>query len=202
MLITPGQDDPVLVYRHLVNAVVPRPIGWISTRSTAGVDNVAPYSFFQAVSAKPAAVMFSSSQPRDGRVKDTLTNVRETGVFCVNIVSRHLSVQMNQTAAMIEAGESEFELAGLESEPAKTIEVPRVKAARVHLECRFHQEVQLGEGPMSSTVVFGLIELMEIHDSLLGEDGFIDPKELNAIGRMGGNSYCRADDVFELDRPG
>ena len=201
MIIKPAEADPREVYHHLVHCVVPRPIGWISTRGADGHHNVAPYSFFQVVGAKPATVIFASTVTRHGENKDTLLNARETGEFCVNIVSHDVAEMMNKTAASLERGVSEFEHAGIETEPCKSMGALRVKAAHVHFECKLHQEVQLGEGPMSTTVASGLIQLMEIDDALLDENGMVDPHKLAAVGRMGGNTYCNATDTFELDRP-
>ncbi|MEL7239088.1 MAG: flavin reductase family protein [Planctomycetota bacterium] len=201
MTIEPADANPIEVYRHLVHTVVPRPIGWISSRGTSGVDNLAPYSFFNAVCAKPAAVMFASTTTRDGKDKDSLRNVRETGEFVVNIVSEDVAEMMNKSAASLPYGESEFDHAGIEKEEAKTVACSRVKAAHVHFECTLHETVQIGEGPMSTVMVIGLVRRMDIADHLLGENGYVDPHKLAAVGRMGGNSYCRASDIFDLDRP-
>ena len=201
MTVDPQTNDPREVYHHLVHAIVPRPIGWISTRSTAGVDNVAPYSFFNAVCARPAAVMFSGTVGRGGDDKDTVRNVRDTGVFAVNLVSEDLAEAMNATSAGVPPDESEFDHARLDKRPAELIDVPLVAAAKVTMECRLMQFVKIGEGPMSCTITIGEVVRMTVAEAVLGEDGYADSTKLAAVGRMGGLSYVRTRDVFDLDRP-
>ena len=127
------------------NAIVtPRPIGWISTRGAAG-DNLAPYSFFNAVAYVPPQVMFASTSAKSDRgdTKDSVAQIRETGVFCVNIVEYAMRDAMNVTSAGLPAGEDEFAAAGLEKVQCETIDCPRVAAAPASLECRMTQIVRL-----------------------------------------------------------
>ena len=127
------------------NAIVtPRPIGWISTRGAMG-DNLAPYSFFNAVAYVPPQVMFSSTSTKvdRGDTKDSVAQLRETGTFCVNIVEFAMRDAMNLTSGPWEAGKDEFELAGLEKAECETIDCPRVAAAPAALECRVVEIVKL-----------------------------------------------------------
>ncbi len=201
MELDPAVEDPKRLYSELVRIVVPRPIGWISTTSKAGVDNLAPYSFFNAVCAKPPTVFFSGSRDRDGRQKDSVLHAIDTGVFVVNIVSRKLAEAMNQTSATLGRDESEFDHAGLTREPAKRVAAPRVAEADVHLECRVSHTLDLGDGgPMSTTLVFGEVVLLHARDAVTNGDGVVDTAKLDAIGRLGGSSYATTRDRFEIDR--
>ena len=200
MTVDPADLAPKDFYQHLVRAVVPRPIGWVSTVSADGRANLAPYSFFNAVCANPPTVMFSSTADRDGNAKDSLRNVREVGEFVCNIVSFGVAERMNKTSASLPRGESEFAFAGLTPVASTIVRPPRVAEALVQLECAVSHVVPLGEGPMSAHVVFGRIVRMHADDAVLS-GGQIDPAKLDAIGRMGGDSYCRTRERFEMDRP-
>ena len=138
------------------NAIVtPRPIGWISTRGKDGRENLAPYSFFNAVAYTPPQVMFASTSGKEDRHlgKDSVANIDETGVFCVNIVEYAMRDAMNISSGSYEAGVDEFELAGLERAECATVAVSRVAAAPAALECRLTQIVRL-EGE-ENIVIFG-----------------------------------------------
>jgi flavin reductase (DIM6/NTAB) family NADH-FMN oxidoreductase RutF len=198
----PADVAPKDFYQHLVNAVVPRPIGWISTTSVAGVDNVAPYSFFNAVCAKPPTVFFSGSRDRRGKQKHSVTHALSAGEFVVNIVPHRLAAAMNHSAGSHDEAESEFDAAGLERAASVRVKPPRVAAADVHLECRVSHHLDLGDGgPMSVTLVFGEVVLMHIADRVLDDQGQIDAEMLDAIGRLGGADYCTTRDRFDLTRP-
>lgn len=199
MTIDPAETPPHVVYQHLVRAVTPRPIGWVSTISGEGKPNLAPYSFFNALSSNPASVMFSATTDRQGNLKDSLLNVREVDEFVCNIVTCDLVQQMNQTAATLPRGETEFHFAGLTPEPSERVRPPRCAEAKVHLECQVHQIVPLGDGPLSSHVVIGRILLMHVADEVMS-GGLIDPHKLETVGRMGGSDYCRTREQFSMER--
>jgi len=186
-------------YKLLSGLVVPRPIGWIGTRSTDGVNNLAPYSFFNGVAASPPTVMFApTGQPRAR--KDTLSNVRETGVFTVNIVNFDLGPAMNDTAATHPADVDEFEAAGLVVREAEAIDAPCVAEAPATFECKVMQIVEIGDGPMASSVVFGEVLAFNVADRLL--DGTrVDQLALDAIGRHAGNFYSHNGELYEIVRP-
>jgi flavin reductase (DIM6/NTAB) family NADH-FMN oxidoreductase RutF len=138
------------------NAIVtPRPIGWISTRAADGSENLAPYSFFNAVAYVPPQVMFASTSAKEDRgdTKDSVANIRETGVFCVNIVEYAMKDVMNQTSGPWPKETDEFDLAGIERAPCETILCSRVVLAPANLECRMTQIVKI-EGE-ANFVVFG-----------------------------------------------
>lgn len=175
------------------NAIVsPRPIGWIATRG-AGSDNIAPYSFFNAVAYVPPQLVFSSTG-----TKHSLTNIRETGVFSVNIVELAMMAQMNETSAPVPAEVDEFALAGLTKAECSEIDCPRVEGAPAVLECRLVQITPL-LGP-DNWLVHG--EVVGVHmrdDCLVG--GRFDVTRFNPVSRLGYRDYAVVREVIEMDRP-
>lgn len=176
------------------NAIVtPRPIGWISTRGSEG-DNIAPYSFFNAVAYFPPQVMFSSTT-----AKDSLANIRETGVFCVNVVSEALQQQMNDSSAALPRDVDEFDAAGISKAECTTISAPRVANAPAALECKLTQIVQLpGE---ANFAVFGEVTGVHMRDDCL-RDGIFDVLSFNPVSRLGYRDFATVRELFSLNRPG
>lgn len=201
MTIDPEKVGPVEAYRVLTACVTPRPIGWISTVSPRGVPNLAPYSFFNAVGANPPAVMFSPTNRRDGSRKDSLVNAEATGEFVVNIVSGGVVGAMNETSRELGYEESEFAVAALTAVPSEVVRPPRVAEAKVHLECVVMRIVAVGEGAMAGNVVIGRVVRMHVAREVLDGYGQVDPGLLDAVGRMGGATYCRTRERFDLPRP-
>ncbi|MAQ84319.1 MAG: flavin reductase [Maritimibacter sp.] len=182
------------------NAIItPRPIGWISTRGAAG-DNLAPYSFFNAVAYVPPQVMFASTSAKSDRgdTKDSVAQIRETGVFCVNIVEYAMRDAMNVTSAGLPAGEDEFAAAGLEKVQCETIDCPRVAAAPASLECRMTQIVRL-EGE-TNWLVLGEVTGVHMRDDCL-VDGTFDITRYQPLTRLGYRDYAKISDLFSLKRP-
>ena len=184
------------------NAIVtPRPIGWISTRGADGQDNLAPYSFFNAVAYVPPQVMFASTsaKPDRGDTKDSVANIRETGVFCVNIVSEALRDAMNQTSGAWGREVDEFTDAGLNKATCETIACSRVAASPASLECKLTQIVQLpGE---ANFVVFGEVIGVHMRDDCMVEGRF-DVTRFNPLTRLGYQDYSVIRETFSLKRPG
>ena len=184
------------------NAIVgPRPIGWISTRSAAGVLNLAPYSFFNAFNYTPPIVGFSSVG-----YKDTVRNIEATGEFGWSLATRPLAEQMNQTCAAVPPDISEFELAGLTPAPSRLIAVPRVLESPVSFECRVTQILQLqgvdGE-KVPSWLVLGEVVAVHIAQAQLKE-GVYDTASAGHILRGGGPAdyfTVGPDQLFKLFRP-
>jgi len=184
------------------NAIVgPRPIGWISTRSNDGVLNLAPYSFFTAFNYIPPIVGFSSIGP-----KDSVRNIQENGMFVWNLVTRPLAEAMNQTCAAVGPEVNEFELAGLNTAPSRTMDVPRVAESPVSFECRSTQIIQL-EGldkqPISTWLVLGEVVGVHIADHLL-KDGVYDTASAGHVMRGGGPAdyfTVGPEQLFKMWRP-
>lgn len=184
------------------NAIVsPRPIGWISTRDGAGNDNLAPYSFFNAVAYVPPQVMFSSTSAKDDRgdTKDSVAQIRETGVFCVNIVEYAARDAMNASSASFPAGTDEFAEAGVAKADCQVIDCARVADAPANLECKLTQIVQLPGA--ANFAVFGEVVGVHIRDNCL-VDGIFDVLRFNPLSRMGYRDYTVVREKFALNRPG
>ena len=196
--INPDELPSAAAYRLLVSCVVPRPIAWVSTISSEGVLNLAPYSFFNAVSGSPLTVMFSVSSRR-GRPKDTLINARQTGEFVLNVVDETLAEAMNQTSAEWDYEVDEFERAGLESIPSTVVRPPRVALARVALEAKVSQILPL-EGT-DSTLVFGQVVCFQLQAGLRRDNGLVDANLLRPLTRLGGEEYATFGEVFTMARP-
>lgn len=184
------------------NAIVtPRPIGWIATRGSDGSDNLAPYSFFNAVAYTPPQVMFASTgakQDRDG-TKDSVSNIRDTGVFAVNIVAYAMRDVMNQSSGGWDKATDEFELAKITKAPCETIDCPRVAEAPATLECRMSQVVTLkGE---ANFLVIGEVTGVHMRDEYL-VDGMFDVTKFQPLARLGYRDYSVVRDLFSLARPG
>ena len=183
------------------NAIVtPRPIGWISSRDAQGRDNLAPYSFFNAVAYDPPQVMFASTsaKPDRGGTKDSVGNIRETGVFCVNVVAYAMRDAMNQTSGPWPRETDEFALAGIAREECRTIACARVAEAPAALECRLTQIVQLPGA--ANFVVFGEVIGVHLRDDCL-TDGMLDISKYHPLSRMGYQDYTVVREVFTLVRP-
>ncbi|MBV7396650.1 flavin reductase family protein [Mameliella sediminis] len=184
------------------NAIVtPRPIGWISTRGEDGHDNLAPYSFFNAVAYVPPQVMFASTSAKPDRAdtKDSVAQIRDTGVFCVNVVEYAMRDAMNASSAAFGKEVDEFEAAGIEKIACETIDCARVAGAPANLECKLTQIVQLpGE---ANFAVFGEVTGVHIRDNCL-KDGIFDVLSFNPLSRMGYRDYTVVREKFSLKRPG
>lgn len=194
------QDGQGLPHNPFGAIVSPRPIGWISTRGTDGADNLAPYSFFNAVAYSPPQVMFASTsaKPDRGDTKDSVANIRDTGVFAVNIVESAARDAMNVTSAAASKGEDEFTLAGLEKAPCDTIACARVASAPATLECRLTQIVTLA-GP-SNFLVIGEVTGIHLRDDCI-VDGVFDVTRFRPLARLGYRDYAEVAEVFSLTRP-
>ena len=184
------------------NAIVtPRPIGWIATRGADGSDNLAPYSFFNAVAYDPPQVMFASTsaKPDRGDTKDSVANIRDTGVFAVNIVSFALRDAMNTTSGPWGKDTDEFALADLEKVGCKTINCARVAASPATLECKLTQIVQLPGA--ANFAVFGEVTGVHMRDYCM-VDGMFDVKQFSPMARLGYRDYATVRETFSLTRPG
>jgi flavin reductase (DIM6/NTAB) family NADH-FMN oxidoreductase RutF len=185
----------------MISTILPRPIAWVSTISADGKTNLAPFSFFQGVTSNPPTLMFVPVNTRDGVRKDTVRNIEQVPEFVVNLVSFALAEQMNATSALLPYGESEIETFGIASIPSERIRPPRVAAAPVAFECTLDRFVHIGEGPLAANIVFGRIQLVHVADAVLGDNGKPDPTKLDLVGRMGGETFTRTRERFDLKRP-
>lgn len=186
-------------YKLLTTALVPRPIAWVSTVSTEGTPNLAPYSFFNAVASDPPTVMFALGAKADGAPKDSLRNARDIGEFVVNLADEPLAEALNETSAAWAHGVDEFIRTGLEAAPSSLVRPPRVAAAPVALECRVSQLVPISGS--DSMLVLGQVLMVHVRRDLLGADGLIVAERYRPVARLGRNEYSTLGRVFSLTRP-
>ena len=195
MHIDPSVQSKADNYKILTNLVVPRPIAWVSTCAANGVVNLAPFSFFNAVSADPLYVALSIGHRDNGAPKDTLSNIQASGEFVVHLVTEELLTAMNISAADFPPDQSEVSAAGLETTPSVRIKVPRLVRAQASMECRLFQTIALG----SNMLIVGEVLMFHVADDLVAPRLHID--HFAPIGRLGSPSvYCRTTDRFELPR--
>lgn len=187
------------MYKILIGSVAPRPIAWAGTRSRAGVDNLAPFSFYNAFSANPPIVGFSPILHPDGRRKDTLNNVIETRCFTLSAVSHKLAKEMSRSSALLGPEENEFEYAGLTAAEAQSVNAPYVAESLLVFECELNQIVHFGDGPGAGNLILGEITHVRIDDAIY-QNGRVDFAALDPIGRLAGNWYSTIRDRFEMER--
>jgi len=194
----PAQISTSNAYALMIRAITPRPIAWVSTLSPSGVPNLAPFSYFAGVGSNPPTLMVSIANRPSGEKKDTLRNIEATGEFVVNIVPLKLAQPMVRSADELPYEENEFRHAGLETSPSQLVRPPRVAAAPIHLECRSLEIVRIGSGGAAANAVYGQIVWFHVVDEVLNNEQKIDPAKVESIGRLGGLSYCRTSDRFDL----
>jgi len=198
--IDPANLDRKNAHELLVGTALPRPIAFVSTVGAEGIFNLAPFSFFTPVSVKPAIVGIAIGRKADGKKKDTLVNVEVTKDFVINLVTEDLAQAMNQTSGEYPREVDEFKVVGLTPVPSDLVKSPRVGESPVNMECRLLQILEFGEFPRINHFVMGEVLRVHIRDEFwMG--GEIQSSRLKAIGRMGGDLYCRTGDVFEMKRP-
>jgi flavin reductase (DIM6/NTAB) family NADH-FMN oxidoreductase RutF len=202
MFFTPGTHlQSGLSHNPLKAIVSPRPIGWISSQGSDGSVNLAPYSYFNAISEQPPMVMFSSA-PGGDTSKDSLRNVLETKEFVVNVVSAALCDAMNVSSGSFPYETNEFDEAGLEMATCETVSVPRVKAAPAALECCLWQAIELPapQNGRASTMVIGTITGIHIADDVI-VDGKVDVAAYQPLARLGYMDYAQITELFAIQRP-
>ncbi|MCC6660568.1 MAG: flavin reductase family protein [Phycisphaerales bacterium] len=201
--------DPLLLpqadrYKLLIGCIVPRPIAFVSSVSPDGRPNLAPFSFFAGVASEPMSLLFCPVSRPDGSDKDTLRNVLPeseggTGQFVVNIVTEAIERRVAACAEPLEYGESEFALSGLTPARSRRVTPPRVAECPVSFECITDRVIRLSPGsPAGGNIVIGRVVYFHAVDGLIDERHRTDPAGLAAIGRMGGLTYCRTHERFEM----
>ncbi len=201
MILDFAELSPRNAYQWMATTILPRPIAWVSTISKDGKTNLAPFSFFQGITANPPTLMFVPVNNRDGGKKDTVLNIESVPEFVVNLVSHALAAKMNDTAALLPYGESEFSRFGVASAPSLKVRPPRVADTPVAYECALDRIVLIGTGPMAANVVFGRILAAHVRDDVIGPGGLPDSARLDLVGRLGGEDYTTTRETFNLLRP-
>lgn len=201
MTIDPAVAGPQNTYKLMVGCIVPRPIAFVSTVDVDGTRNLAPFSFFSAISANPPVICFSPMiRGSDGARKDTLRNIEATGEFVVNVVSEEFASQMNACSLEYPPEIDEFEMSRLTPLPSDLVRPPRVAESKVQMECRLLQLVHVSSKPLGGSIVLGEVLRFHVDPSII-DNYKIDADALHAIGRMGGPTYARTTDRFDLERP-
>jgi flavin reductase (DIM6/NTAB) family NADH-FMN oxidoreductase RutF len=201
MRIDVSRTPVIDVYHMLVGLVAPRPIAWVTTISESGVVNLAPFSFFNAFGANPPVVVFSPTLKRDGGKKDTLLNIEANGEFVINASTEKHADLINLSSKPLSYDESEVALTGQATTPSTLVRPPRLADVPFALECKLMQIIPVGSGPISANLVIGQIVTMHVNDDILDSHGIPDPRKINAIARLGGEYWCRTQDLFQLERP-
>ena len=195
MQIDPLQHAAPDNYKLLTNLVVPRPIAWVTSQNADGVVNLAPFSFFNAVSGNPIYLIVSVGVNDAGQMKDTAKNILASGEFVVNMVTEELFDAMNISAADFPEGESELAAANLHTAPSVKIKPPRMAEAQASMECKLHSSQLLGK----NTLIIGEVVMFHVADHLMGPRMHIN--NFAPIGRLGSPSvYCRTTDRFDVAR--
>jgi flavin reductase (DIM6/NTAB) family NADH-FMN oxidoreductase RutF len=200
MQFDPQELEQTAIYKLLTGAVIPRPIGWISTISEDGILNLAPFSYFNAVGDDPPHVMFSTVRSNNSN-KDTLNNVLATKQFVVNMVTEDLAEQMNMTSKPIPANESEFELAGLTPIASVKVKPPRVLECKITMECELVHHYTLENSKSGgATIIIGKIVMFHIDESVLLDNYKINLETYKPIARLAGSNYSKLGEIFSVKR--
>lgn len=204
MFYDPDKNDHGLPHSPFKSCVVPRPIGWISTISSEGIHNLAPYSQFQNLTFDPPYVMFAANQNTLGKRKDSVVNAEQTGEFVYNMATFDLKDAMNRSAVEVPPDVDEFELAGLTKTVSIKVKPYRVAESPIQFECRYYQTIRLpGNGLMGTVdIVIGRVVLIHIKDDVIGSEGRIDILKVRPLARLGYYDYTTVDSIFEMVIPG
>lgn len=200
MQFDPNELDPTQVYKLLTGAVIPRPIGWISSLSEDGINNLAPFSYFNVVGDDPPHVMFSTGIGNH-KQKDTLNNILAIKQFVVNLVTEETVEQMNITAQSVPSDVDEFELAGVTPIASKKVKPMRVKESPVHFECELvHYYFLENHKQGGACILVGRIVMMHFDDAILLENYKINLETYKPIARLAGSNYAKIGEIFAVKR--
>ncbi|MDX1627715.1 MAG: flavin reductase family protein [Fulvivirga sp.] len=192
------------LHGYLLGAVAPRPIAFASTVDQEGKINLSPFSFFNCFGANPPILIFSPARRgRDNTTKHTYENVKEVDEVVINIVNYDMVEQMSLSSTEYDKGVNEFTKAGLTPVASEKVRPPRVGESPVAFECRVIEVKELGKEGGAGNLVICEVLLAHIKEDILDKNQKIDPFKLDAVARMGGNYYCRAqgDAIFEIPKP-
>jgi flavin reductase (DIM6/NTAB) family NADH-FMN oxidoreductase RutF len=196
--LDPGTLEQVSVYKLLISSVVPRPIAWVSSVDPTGVRNLAPFSYFMAITDSPPTIAFSCSARESGK-KDTLRNVEATREFVVNITDDDRAEAMNLSSGDFPPDVDEFAVSRLTPAPSAMVKAPRVAEAPINMECRLVQLLPVGT---KATLVIGEVVQWHVRDDVYdAKTGRLDMERLRPVGRLCGNLYSHIHQIFEMKRP-
>lgn len=203
LTINPSDLKPAEFHTWMLGAIAPRPIAFASTINKKGEVNLSPYSFFNAFGSNPPIIVFSPAlRGRDGAVKHTLENIRETGEVVINIVDYKMVQQMSLASTEYPKGVNEFVKAGFTEEPSLKVKPPRVKESPAQFECKVLQIIQTGVYGGAGNLVICEVVSMHVNENVLDEQGKIDPHKIDQVSRLGGDWYSRAAmGLFKVPKP-
>lgn len=199
-LLRADQLESLARYQLLTSLVVPRPIGWVSSRAPSGISNLAPFSYFVALSSAPMLLGISIGSRR-GSPKDTLANIRAAGAFCVNVVTEPHLAAMNESSADHPPDVDEFAVAGVHAAQAELVPAPYVAECPAVFECTLYREIELGDA--ANVFVIGEVLGIRVAPSLpfLPGTHMVDPARLRPVARLGGELYASLGEITRLARP-
>ncbi len=202
--VNPIDLKPAEFYRYMIGSIGPRPIAFASTIDASGQVNLSPFSFFNVFGYNPPTLVFAPTINRHGQKKHTLLNVEEVDEVVINIVNHAMVEQMSLTSAEFDRGINEFEKAGFTPVPSTNIRPPRVAESPAAYECIVKQVIPTGNDlPGSSHLIICEVVMAHFHDTIFDATGAVDPNQIDLVGRMGADWYCRAQGsaLFEVARP-
>lgn len=192
------------IYKLLTGSVVPRPIAFVTTISTAnGAINAAPFSYFNIVSSEPPLLSLSIGR-KENKMKDTARNALANGELVIHVSTEHIIEEINLTSASLSPSESELDLTKLQTVPSTKISVPGVQEAKVRFECKVDHHYEIKNDLKETVTDFIMAEVVYIHLSKEvydQEKEYILADELRPIARLAGNDYAKVGDIFRLKRP-
>jgi flavin reductase (DIM6/NTAB) family NADH-FMN oxidoreductase RutF len=187
-------------YKFLIGSIIPRPIAVISTRNVDGTNNLAPFSFFTAISAQPMIIAFCPLiRSSDGQFKDTVKNILREREFVLNFCTENNYEKINLASTELPYGEDEFKFTGLTPMDSEVVKAKRVKESPVHFECVFRDMLCYGKTPGSGSLITGEVKLVHVDEAVM-KDGKIQTELLKAVGRGAGNDWFKTDSRFQLER--
>lgn len=187
------------IYRTMIQTIIPRPVAWVLSENETGNYNLAPFSYFNAVSSDPPLVMLSMGKKASGAEKDTRRNIRERGHFVIHIPHREQAGAVTASAAVLGHGESEVERLGLALVPFDGSRLPRLADCRIAMVCERYQILDIG--PVPQAMVLGLVTGIFIDDAVLDADGRVRADSVEPLARLGGDEYGTLGDIIAVPRP-
>lgn len=200
MQFDPKELEQSAIYKLLTGSVIPRPIGWISTIDEEGINNLAPFSYFNILGDDPPHVMFSTRRDNNSN-KDTLNNVLANKQFVVNMVTENVVEAMNTTASSVASDIDEFQLAKVTPIPSVLVKPMRVKESPIHFECEMvHHYFLEDHNQGGACVVIGRIVMMHFDDKVLLDDYKINMENYKPVSRLAGSNYSKIGEIFSIKR--
>ncbi|WP_028781840.1 flavin reductase family protein [Thalassobacillus devorans] len=184
------------VYKLLTGIVVPRPIAFVSSKDKNGVHNLAPFSFYTAITSSPPIIMFAIGE-RGGTKKDTLNNIESQREFVINVVTEEIAAPMNDSSANFKSEVDEFKEVGLTGVPARKVDCLRVKESPIQLECELENVIPIGD---HSHMVLGRVVHFHIEDEYYSGNFKINVEKLKPLARVSGPNYAKLNDFFSLEK--